>query len=98
MRSSRNTFRARYFQRLAAWRQRSGPSEHWTISYAKSNPIKVGSTMATVYGLTIIFGYHVHIEYFPVFDLRSLASLIFAAAYTAILVLVALSVGLFVPC
>jgi outer membrane protein OmpA-like peptidoglycan-associated protein len=73
------------------------PADHWAVAYAKANPLKVGTSAATLYGLIIIFGYHSYIEYDSAFDIHSLASLIFAAAYVGLLVLVGLSIGLFAP-
>jgi outer membrane protein OmpA-like peptidoglycan-associated protein len=75
----------------------AGSTDHWAVTYAKANPLKVGTAAATLYGLLIIFGYHTYIEYDAAFDIHSLASLIFAAAYVGLLVLVGLSLGLFAP-
>ena len=75
----------------------AGSSDHWAVAYAKANPLKVGTAAATLYGLLIIYGYHTYIEYDAAFDIHSLASLIFAAAYVGLLVLISLSVGLLAP-
>jgi outer membrane protein OmpA-like peptidoglycan-associated protein len=75
----------------------AGPTDHWAIAYTKANPLKVGTSAATLYGLLIIFGYHTYIEYDAAFDIHSLASLIFAAAYVGLFVLIGLSIGLFAP-
>jgi outer membrane protein OmpA-like peptidoglycan-associated protein len=75
----------------------AGSTDHWAVAYAKANPLKIGTAAATLYGLLIIFGYHTYIEYDAAFDIHSLASLIFAAAYVGLLVLAGLSIGLFAP-
>ena len=75
----------------------SAPEDHWLLAYIKKNPFQSGIAMATLYGVLVIFAYHFHIEYFPSFDLKSLASTIFAAAYTALLFLAVFSLGLFAP-
>lgn len=73
------------------------PEEHWLLAYIKKNPFQSGVSLATLYGVLVIFAYHFHIEYFPSFDLKSLASTVFAAAYTALFFLVVFSLGLFAP-
>jgi outer membrane protein OmpA-like peptidoglycan-associated protein len=71
--------------------------DHWLVAYIKKNPFQSGVSLATLYGVLVIFAYHFHIEFFPSFDLKSLASTIFAAAYTALVFLVVFSLGLFAP-
>lgn len=93
----RRAFRSQYFQRMITKRC-SSKIEHWAIDYFKKNPIKSCSAIATTYGLLTIFSYHFHIEYFPVFDIKALASIIFAAAYTGFAIFVVFSLGLFIPC
>jgi outer membrane protein OmpA-like peptidoglycan-associated protein len=73
------------------------PEEHWLLAYIKKNPFQSGVSLATLYGVLVIFAYHFHIEYFPSFDLKSLASTVFAAAYTALFFLVVFSLSLFAP-
>lgn len=73
------------------------PEEHWLLAYIKKNPFQSGVSLATLYGVLVIFAYHFHIEYFPSFDLKSLASTVFAAAYSALFFLVIFSLGLFAP-
>jgi outer membrane protein OmpA-like peptidoglycan-associated protein len=93
----RNIFRTRYFFRQQAARERS-PSGHWLLDYIKKNPIQSGLSLATLYGVLAIFAYHFHIDYFPSFDLKSLASIVLAAAYTTLLTLIACSFCLIAPC
>jgi outer membrane protein OmpA-like peptidoglycan-associated protein len=93
----RNNFRTRYFFRQQAAIERT-PKEHWLLDYMKKNPLQSGTALATLYGVIAIFAYHSHIEYFPVFDLKSLASMVFAAAYTTLLTLIVFSFSLFAPC
>lgn len=92
----RNIFRKQYFARIDAMRQRRQDG-HWFVDYVKKNPLKVGSSFITTYGLIVIFSYFVSIDYFPVFDLRAFASIILASAFTGFLTLSALSIGLFGP-
>jgi outer membrane protein OmpA-like peptidoglycan-associated protein len=75
----------------------AAPEDHWLAAYIKKNPFQSGVALATLYGVLVIFAYHFHIEFFPSFDLKSLASTVFAAAYTALLFLVMFSFGLIAP-
>jgi outer membrane protein OmpA-like peptidoglycan-associated protein len=93
----RNSFRTRYvFRQQAAREPNSGG--HWLLEYIKKNPIQSGLSIATLYGVLAIFAYHFHIDYFPSFDIKSLASIVLAAAYTTLLTLMAFSFCLITPC
>jgi hypothetical protein len=92
----RNNQRARPGHRPGTVRP-AGPTEHWAVAYAKANPLKIGTAAATLYGLLIIFSYRTYIEYDSPFNIQSLASVIFSAAYVGLLVLIGFSVGLFAP-
>ena len=88
--------RIRHFSRKQT-AKKSVPEEVWLLAYIKKNPFQSGAALATLYGVLVIFAYHFHIEYFPSFDLKSLASTVFAAAYTALCTLVVFSLSLFAP-
>lgn len=88
--------RIRHFSRKQTGKK-STPEEIWLLAYIKKNPFQSGAALATLYGVLVIFAYHFHIEYFPSFDLKSLASTVFAAAYTALFTLVVFSLSLFAP-
>jgi outer membrane protein OmpA-like peptidoglycan-associated protein len=88
--------RIRHFSRKQTG-NKSAPEETWLLAYIKKNPFQSGAALATLYGVLVIFAYHFHIEYFPSFDLKSLASTVFAAAYTALCTLFVFSLSLFAP-
>jgi len=69
----------------------------WGIKYVKENPIKSLSALTTSFGLATIYAYHFHIEYFPVFDVAALASVVFGAAFVGLILIAALTVALFAP-
>lgn len=88
--------RIRHFSRKKTGKK-SAPEEVRLLTYIKKNPFQSGAALATLYGVLVIFAYHFHIEYFPSFDLKSLASTVFAAAYTALFTLFVFSLSLFAP-
>jgi hypothetical protein len=60
------------------------PKEHWGSEYFKKNPIRCVTASLTSLGMAAIFAYHFHIEYGPNFDIQSLASTIFYAAFVGL--------------
>lgn len=73
------------------------PKEHWAADYFKKNPLRSVTAGLTTFGLTAIFAYHFHIEYAPNFDIKSLASTIFLAAFVGLCFFAACSVCIFYP-
>jgi outer membrane protein OmpA-like peptidoglycan-associated protein len=52
--------------------------------YVHQNLLKVLGALSTLIGVITIYAYHFHIDYFPVFDLNSSASMVLAAAYVGL--------------
>jgi hypothetical protein len=73
------------------------PKEHWASTYFKKNPFRCVTAGLTGFGLIIIFAYHFHIEYAPSFDINSLASTVFLAAFVGLCFLAMCSVCVFSP-
>lgn len=71
---------------------------HWFVEYCQKNPILLATSLITGFGLFLIFSYHYHIGYTPVFNIQSLASLVIASAYAGFVLLIIFSIGLFFPC
>lgn len=65
--------------------------------YIAENPISALSALITLFGLGAIYAYLFHIEYFPMFDLTALASVVFGAALVGLVLLTVLSLLLFIP-
>jgi len=65
--------------------------------FATENPIVTGSALATFFGLCSIYAYHFHIEFFPVFDLQVLASVVFGAAFVGAVLLLLFCLILIIP-
>ena len=61
-------------------------------NYFSENFFKTIAVALTGLGLLGIYVYHYYVEYYPVFDIKSAASLIFAAAYTGFILMALLSV------
>ena len=72
-------------------------TQGWLNKYLQQNLIKSLGVLTTVLGMIGIYAYHLHIEYFPVFDLKSTASLVFAAAYVGLFLLVFFSFFIVIP-
>lgn len=62
--------------------------------YFSENFLKTLAAGLTGLGFLGIYAYHFSVEYYPVFDIKSAASLIFAVAYTGIMLLI--TMGLFI--
>jgi outer membrane protein OmpA-like peptidoglycan-associated protein len=62
--------------------------------YFSENFLKTLAAALTGLGFLGIYAYHFSVEYYPVFDIKSAASLIFAVAYTGIILLI--TMGLFI--
>lgn len=69
----------------------------WLGKYIKENPISTSSALLTLFGLGAIYAYQFHIEYFPMFDLTALASVVFGAALVGLVLLTVLALLLFIP-
>jgi outer membrane protein OmpA-like peptidoglycan-associated protein len=61
------------------------------------NFFKIFVTALTGFGLLAIYAYHFGVEYYPVFDIKSAASMIFAVAYTGLGLLLAMSLLILLP-
>jgi outer membrane protein OmpA-like peptidoglycan-associated protein len=72
-------------------------TQGWLSKYLQQNLIKTLGTLTTVLGMIGIYAYHLHIEYFPVFDLKSTASLVFAAAYVGVFLLIFFAFFIVIP-
>ncbi len=70
---------------------------HWLILYARKNLLKSLAAFATVFGLCLIYAYHFHIEYFPKFDIQSLSSMVFGAAYVGVSLLSLVGIVIIMP-
>ena len=60
---------------MAIWRNRRNPpvqsSSTWLIDYLKGNVFASLTALVMVFGLCAIYGYHFHIEYFPLISIES---------------------------
>jgi len=61
-------------------------------NYFSENFFKTIAVALTGIGLLGIYAYHYNVKYYPVFDIKSAASLVFAAAYTGLILICLLSV------
>lgn len=87
---------------MTLWRHRrtTAPQpndNNWLIEHLKSNFISSISFLVTSFGLTMIYAYHFHIEYFPLIGIDSFTSIIFATSYVGVILLISFGVVLFVP-
>lgn len=65
--------------------------------YFTENLLKSFAAVLTGLGLIGVYAYHFSVEYYPVFDIQSAASLIFAVAYTGLILLGTMSLFLLFP-
>jgi hypothetical protein len=72
-------------------------SGNWLIDHLKGNFISSVSILVMTVGLTTIYSYHFHIEYFPQIGIESFTSIIFATTYVGTLLLIGFGVVLFAP-
>jgi hypothetical protein len=85
-------------QAAKKWKSRvSGTKDRWASDYFKKNPIRSMASGLTSIGLIAIFSYHFHIEYAPNFDIKSLASTVFLAAFVGLCFSAAYSVLISFP-
>lgn len=72
-------------------------ADHWTLAYFKQNPLKTSSVLLTMIGFGTIYAYHFHVEYAPIFDLQSLASVIFMAAGIGLTLFALMNFLIYIP-